>query len=73
MPFFMSKAQCKLMREQQILEESPNSIYVVFRVYDLAKDEPGLQVYVDPEAMRRSGGLVFTPETWSVVPGEVHD
>ncbi|KEF63281.1 uncharacterized protein A1O9_01258 [Exophiala aquamarina CBS 119918] len=69
-PFYMSKAQYKLMREQQTLEGSPNSIYVVFRVYDLAKDEPGLQVYMDPEAMRRSGGLVFRPETWSVVPGK---
>lgn len=46
-------------------------IYVIFRVYQLDQGNqgPGLKVYVDPEALRLSGELNFTAQTWSVVPG----
>lgn len=53
-----------------------DEIYVIFRVYDLGRaGRPlGLNVYVDPETLRREGQLDFIPENprqvskWSVVP-----
>lgn len=52
-------------------EGDQNEIYVIFRVYQLDRGDqgPGLKVYVDPEALRLSGELDFTAQTWSVVPG----
>lgn len=45
-------------------------IYVIFRVYQLDQGDqgPGLRLYVDPEALRLSGELDFTAQSWSVVP-----
>lgn len=44
-------------------------VYLIFRVYCLGKRDMGLQVYVDPEGMRREGSLVFRSESYSVRPG----
>lgn len=45
-----------------------NTIYVVFRVYNLGKDNMGLRIYVDPDALRRQDVLRFTAESYSVTP-----
>ena len=43
-------------------------IYVIFRVFDLYKDSIDMRVYMDPDIMRQRGDLIFTAESWSVVP-----
>lgn len=45
-----------------------DAIYIIFRVFNIGTDSVGMKVYVDPERMRRRH-LVFTAETWSIVPG----
>jgi len=57
------------MRDNAITAARKDSIDVIFGVYDLGRDNMGLQVYLDREALRLSGKLIFTTETWSVVPG----
>jgi len=42
---------------------------MIARVANVDKSSIDLKLYVDPESMRQEGSLVFTPETWSVVPG----
>ncbi|KAI5457847.1 hypothetical protein BGZ63DRAFT_416929 [Mariannaea sp. PMI_226] len=65
-PFYMSKAQYKRMRDSR---DSRDTVYVVFRVFNLRRDSIGLRVYVNPAEMQDGGELVFTGETWSIVPG----
>ncbi|KAK1624073.1 hypothetical protein BDP81DRAFT_502426 [Colletotrichum phormii] len=67
-PFYMSKAQYQRMRDQVITENS-DTVYVIFRVYNLGQVNMGYKVYLDPETLRRSEQLKFTAETWSVIPG----
>lgn len=43
-------------------------IYVVCRVFNLYKDSIGVQVYMDPDVMRRRGDLIFAADGWTVVP-----
>jgi hypothetical protein len=45
-----------------------SEVYVVFRVFDVASDGLSMRVYLDPEQLRLAESLVFTAETWSVVP-----
>jgi hypothetical protein len=55
------------------------TIYAIFRVYWVGQNNMGLQIYLDPESLRRSGRLKFEkergsegepePEVWAVVPG----
>jgi hypothetical protein len=45
-----------------------SEVYVVLRVFDVAGDGLGMRVYLDPEQLRLAESLVFTAETWSVVP-----
>ncbi|KAK2016841.1 hypothetical protein LZ32DRAFT_688797 [Colletotrichum eremochloae] len=66
--FYMSKAQYQKMRDNVIAEDS-DTLYVIFRVYNLGQENIGLKVYVDPEALRLAGRLKFTGDSWSVVPG----
>lgn len=44
-------------------------IYLVARVSNVDKPNVEVKLYVDPEKLRQEGSLVFTGETWSVVPG----
>lgn len=44
------------------------NIYVIFRVYYLGQDSMGLEIYVDPEALRIKEQLKFQSEGWTVVP-----
>ncbi|KAI0136379.1 ino80 chromatin remodeling complex protein [Xylariales sp. AK1849] len=66
--FFMSKAQYRRMKDNAITAESRDTIYVIFRVYNLGQDNMGVRIYLDPETLRLSEQLRFTAETWSVVP-----
>ncbi|KAF5497161.1 hypothetical protein CGCS363_v008052 [Colletotrichum siamense] len=66
--FYMSKAQYQRMRNNLVTDDS-DTVYVIFRVYNLGQKDIGLKVYVDPETLRLAGRLKFTGETWSVVPG----
>jgi len=45
------------------------TIYAIFRVYWVGQENMGLEIYLDPESLRRSGRLKFEGEVWSVVPG----
>jgi hypothetical protein len=45
-----------------------DSIYVIFRVYNLGQESMGLKIYMDPGTLRRNGSLDFTAEQWSVEP-----
>ncbi|KAK6825522.1 hypothetical protein PG987_013016 [Apiospora arundinis] len=64
-PFFVSKAQCEKIKENT---ESTETIYAIFRVFNLGRDDMDLRVYLDPEALRQQDDLKFTSESWSVVP-----
>ncbi|KAJ5297272.1 uncharacterized protein N7443_008165 [Penicillium atrosanguineum] len=66
-PFYMSKHQYERMRAVHRSDHS--EVYMILRVFDIHGDNIGMSVYLDPEQFRLDGGLVFTGETWSVVPG----
>ncbi|KOC14318.1 hypothetical protein AFLA70_555g000420 [Aspergillus flavus AF70] len=71
-PFFMSKYQYERMQtfsEDESESSEPDAIYIIFRVFNIGTDSVSMRVYVDPERMRRRRHLVFTAETWSIVPG----
>jgi hypothetical protein len=59
------------MRPVDTDPDNQASVYVIFRVYNLGRDSVGMKVYVNPGLMEARGELVFTTETWSVVPGSV--
>ncbi len=50
--------------------EKQESIYVIFRVYDLGQARVGLKIYMDPETMRSKRLLSFREDTWSVTPSK---
>jgi hypothetical protein len=45
-----------------------SEVYVLFRVYEIDGAGIAMKVYLDPEQMRLDKALLFTEETWSVVP-----
>ena len=47
----------------------PREIYIILRVYNLGREDMDVKVYVDPMAWKKNKQLVFTAETWSIVPG----
>ena len=55
--------------EDESESSEPDAIYIIFRVFNIGTDSVSMRVYVDPERMRRRRHLVFTAETWSIVPG----
>ncbi|KAF7558422.1 hypothetical protein G7046_g5742 [Stylonectria norvegica] len=70
-PFFLSKHQYSLMAEYSNAETSEAAsavVYMILRVYNIGKPNIGVKVYMDPEKLRKDGMLVFTEESWSVVP-----
>ncbi|KAI0157391.1 hypothetical protein GGR57DRAFT_510975 [Xylariaceae sp. FL1272] len=68
-PFYVSKAQYQRMQDNTNWpNNATGSIYVIFRVYYLGQDTMGLEIYVDPDALRRTDQLKFQAESWSVVP-----
>lgn len=69
--FYMSKYQYSRLQKtsETNLFRERDAVYIVFRVSEVTSGMPKLRLYVDPEAHRRRGELVFTAETWTVVPG----
>ncbi|KAB8229009.1 uncharacterized protein BDW43DRAFT_289566 [Aspergillus alliaceus] len=71
-PFYMSKYQYERMQSSS--EDASGTggserIYIIFRVFNIGTNSVAMKVFVDPESMRRSRHLLFTAETWSIVPG----
>ncbi|RYP49446.1 hypothetical protein DL768_004856 [Monosporascus sp. mg162] len=64
-PFFMSHAQYEKMKRLS----TQNSIYIIFRVFNLYTSEVNVKLYVDPAKLEREGQLVFTADRWTVKPG----
>ena len=48
-------------------EVSPE-VYIILRVFNLDKDTVDMCLYVDPKGIEDGGGLIFTPESYSVLP-----
>jgi hypothetical protein len=52
--------------------QNQDTIYVIFRVFNLNNDDIGLKIYVDPERLKQTGELMFTwnrsYKTWEVEP-----
>jgi hypothetical protein len=48
-------------------QTAPN-IYIIFRVFNLSRDNLNVKLYVDPEAHRLRGDLVFESQNWTVRP-----
>ncbi|CAG1990494.1 unnamed protein product [Fusarium graminearum] len=75
-PFYMSKRQYQKMGEYSrtlALSTATTSptIYLIARVSNVDNPNIRLDLYFYPSTLRAQGSLVFTPETWSVVPGSV--
>lgn len=51
------------------LDGRATEIYIIFRVYNLGKDNMRVWVYVDPASLREEGKLLFFPESYKVSPG----
>ncbi|KAG7413911.1 hypothetical protein Forpe1208_v008084 [Fusarium oxysporum f. sp. rapae] len=71
-PFYMSKRQYQRMQENSNTTLSPATsptIYLIARVSNVDKTNVEVKIYLDPEKLRQDGSLVFTGETWSIVPG----
>ncbi|KAK3941989.1 hypothetical protein QBC46DRAFT_257257 [Diplogelasinospora grovesii] len=67
-PFYMSKYQYQRMRDVHDADQHAQ-VYMILRVFEIESGGIGMSVYLDPERLRLDGRLVFTGETWSVVPG----
>ncbi|KAL4811957.1 hypothetical protein BDW67DRAFT_179145 [Aspergillus spinulosporus] len=64
--FFMSRGQFRRMENMKIgpdLHGRATEIYIIFRVYNLGKDNTRAWVYVDPATLREEGKLLFFPES----------
>jgi hypothetical protein len=48
-------------------ETSPE-VYIILRVFNLDKDSICMHLYVDPKGVDEGGHLIFTPESYSVLP-----
>lgn len=52
--------------------QNQDTIYVIFRVFNLNHDDVGLKIFVDPERLRQTGELMFTwnqsYRKWEVEP-----
>ena len=69
-PFFMSSNQYRLMEEHRLTEEDdattrPKTVYVIFRVHNVASGKIGLQIFVDPWHLR-GDTLKFSSGSWTV-------
>ncbi|KAL3432645.1 hypothetical protein BDV09DRAFT_197516 [Aspergillus tetrazonus] len=70
--FFISRGQYRRMENMKIgrdLDGRATEIYIIFRVYNLGKDNMRTWVYVDPASLREEGKLLFFPESYKVSPG----
>ncbi|KAL4734480.1 hypothetical protein BDV11DRAFT_174719 [Aspergillus similis] len=70
--FFMSRGQYRRMENMRIGPDHDArvaEIYIIFRVYNLGKDNTRAWIYVDPASKREEGNLLFFPESYKVSPG----
>ncbi|KAJ6007726.1 hypothetical protein N7540_011702 [Penicillium herquei] len=67
-PFYMSNSQFQRMGNMH-RRGGHSEVYMILRVFEIRGSSIGMRVYLDPEQLRLDGALVFTGETWSVVPG----
>jgi hypothetical protein len=45
-------------------------VYMILRVFEIESEgQIGMKVYVDPEQLKLDEELIFTGESWSVIPG----
>jgi hypothetical protein len=44
------------------------SLYMIFRVFNMTSGSIGARIYVDPDRMRREGLLKFSADKWTVTP-----
>ncbi|KAI1385608.1 uncharacterized protein F4822DRAFT_413682 [Hypoxylon trugodes] len=63
-PFYMSDAQYKKMKRLS----TDDSIYVIFRVFNLYTTKIGVDILVDPARLAEEGRLIFTAGKWTVRP-----
>ena len=47
------------------------SIYMIFRVFNLGSKNAGLRIYADPDQLRRDGKLKFAANRWTITPAQV--
>ncbi|KAK4177154.1 hypothetical protein QBC36DRAFT_327734 [Triangularia setosa] len=62
-PFYMGASQYNKMKA--ICEEE-NSLYIIFRVFNLYTDKIDVRLFVNPSELERQGLLKFSPEKYSV-------
>lgn len=55
-------------RMRLIKGEVSLEVYIIFRVFNLDKETIDMRVYVDPKGIEEGGDLIFTPESYSVLP-----
>ncbi|KAM7185751.1 hypothetical protein V8F20_011688 [Naviculisporaceae sp. PSN 640] len=67
-PFYLSKGQYARMQDIHNNRRARKQVYMILRVFGIESIFPSVRVYMDPEHLRLSGALLFTGETWSVVP-----
>ncbi|KAL6229067.1 hypothetical protein BDW75DRAFT_246072 [Aspergillus navahoensis] len=71
--FFMSRGQYRRMENMRISPGrdpcATKEIYIIFRVYNLGKDNTRAWVYVDPGSLREEEKLLFFSESYKVSPG----
>ncbi|KFY76045.1 hypothetical protein V499_04130 [Pseudogymnoascus sp. VKM F-103] len=67
--FFLSKSEYEMMQQMRLRKYRPSAgVCIIFRVFNLNKDEIDMCVYVDPIGMQESGHLEFRPGSYSVIP-----
>ncbi|KAL3421238.1 ino80 chromatin remodeling complex protein [Phlyctema vagabunda] len=66
---YISGNQYRLMQHYafQPGRSAPN-VYIIFRVFNLGRNNLSVKLYVDPEAHRLRGDLIFESQTWTVRP-----
>jgi len=50
-------------------DENHDSVYALFRVFNLGKESMGLRIFIDPEQQRRQDVLKFAADKYTVSPG----
>ncbi|CZR46066.1 uncharacterized protein FPRO_11513 [Fusarium proliferatum ET1] len=70
-PFYMSKHQYARMQsfgKSVNTDTQRRKVYILFRVHGLESGQVGLRIFLDLEALRKSGDLVFEAQSWTVTP-----
>ncbi|OHF03687.1 hypothetical protein CORC01_01006 [Colletotrichum orchidophilum] len=74
-PFYVSKNQYNRMRDYTNASSSSrgfSTIYMLLRVFNVSTSDIDFNVYVDPFALQQDGALIFTENTWQVVPAQAN-